>query len=99
MLGFLFVTQRFTRLGSEIRAARNKKGWSLDKLGEALGCTRQRIILWEQGEHRPRQVYRDLLTDHLETEFDWTADVAPMNERESEADDRAQHRWEERQVA
>lgn len=54
-----------TSLGTSIREARTAKGLTLDRLAEALDTTRQVIINWEQGKHRPQPRHRARLAEVL----------------------------------
>lgn len=45
-------------LGQRIREARERAGYTQDRLAEALGTTRQVIIGWEKGRHRPQERHR-----------------------------------------
>lgn len=78
----------YTRLGRDIRAARNEKGWSQKTLAKLLGTSRQRIILWEQGKHCPRRSYQWLLTEFLVKSFDWSPDPDEIQKRAGEIYDR-----------
>lgn len=85
----------YTRLGADLKAAREAKDLSLRELAAKMGVTHQRIILWEQGRNQPRAMYRALLESRLGQEFDWTADVESMDEAETGADMRMERRLEE----
>lgn len=50
----------------QIRAARQARGWSQDRLAETLGTSRKRIIDWEYDRNRPNRRYRRLLSALLE---------------------------------
>lgn len=75
---------RYTELGKAIRAARNRTKMSQKALGKQLGVTRQRIITWEQGKHRPRERYRralEVALDVPEGTFDIEADADALEKR------------------
>lgn len=87
--------QKYTRLGHDLQQARKAKGLSLRQLARQVGVEHQRIILWEKGANRPRQMYRYLLEARLRTKFDWSEDVDPMTEQEAGAVERTERRIEE----
>lgn len=78
--------RRYTQLGKTLKAARNAKGWSQEKLARKLYTTRQRVILWEKGSHKPHPRYRVALERFLSAEFDWTPDIQEMTPEETAAD-------------
>lgn len=47
------VAKTRTYLGSWLRAARESRGWTQDRLGDALGVTKQNVSHWETGKHEP----------------------------------------------
>lgn len=47
------VAKTRTYLGAWLRAARESRGWTQDRLGDALGVTKQNVYHWETGKHEP----------------------------------------------
>lgn len=52
------TTAQAPPLGVRIREARERAGYSQDRLAAALNTTRQVIIGWEKGRHRPQERHR-----------------------------------------
>lgn len=50
-------------VGEKIRWARKRCGLSLDRLGEAVGTSRQHLIRLEAGRHVPRQDLLERIAD------------------------------------
>lgn len=76
--------RRYTELGKAIRAARDRKKISQKELGKRLGVSRQRIIAWEGGKHRPQERYRRSLEEVLnvpEGTFDIGPDLDALEKR------------------
>lgn len=62
-------------IAARIRRARKAKGWSHDKLGEAMGgVTRQHLIKLEKGDHRPRLGTIERLSEATGRSVDWFLD-------------------------
>lgn len=51
------------RIGERIKWARLRAGLTQDEMGAAMGTTRQIIIGWEKGRHRPQLRYRRLIAE------------------------------------
>ena len=59
-------------LKDQIRIAREAAGLSQNEIAERLGVSKQSIIWWEKGEHRPKMIRVKQIEDALNVRFDLT---------------------------
>ena len=59
-------------LKDQIRIAREAAGLSRPELADRLGVSKQSIVWWEEGEHRPKMARISQIEDALNVRFDLT---------------------------
>ena len=59
-------------LKDQIRIAREAAGLSRPELADRLGVSKQSIVWWEDGEHRPKMARISQIEDALNVRFDLT---------------------------
>jgi transcriptional regulator with XRE-family HTH domain len=75
------ITQIPSTTGGRIRWARKRAGLSLDKLGLAVGTSRQHLIRLEQDVHTPRAVMLEKIAEATGQKLEFFGEAAE-NQRE-----------------
>ena len=64
------------QLNSVLRAARLEKGWTLQRLADAIGVTGAAIAHWEAGKNRPRAAHLTAVCKALKLPLKQTRELA-----------------------
>ena len=64
------------QLNSVLRAARQEKGWTLQRLADAIGVTGAAIAHWEAGKNRPRAAHLTAVCKALKLPLKQTRELA-----------------------
>ena len=64
------------QLNSVLRTARLEKGWTLQRLADAIGVTGAAIAHWEAGKNRPRAAHLTAVCKALKLPLKQTRELA-----------------------
>jgi transcriptional regulator with XRE-family HTH domain len=83
------ATPRRTLVPDRIKRARKRRSWSQERLADALGTTRQNVLRWENGKHRPVDTMATAyaISEALGVTVDFLLGDEPLPEDEDEESD------------